>query len=91
MKCIILNVNTETKWKGKPISQVIMTAAKEDRDGNRNGVTKNLRQAMLNIATDFKKVRAIFMKEMKNEVSKQQYVDFINKFLTDRRANGRYS
>lgn len=91
MKCIILNVNTQTMWKGKAISNVILTAAKFDRDNNRNGITKTLRKAMLNIANDFKKSRALFMTENSNEVTQQEYVDFVNKFLRLRRMESETS
>lgn len=79
-QCVILNVNTTIICQGYPISQVILTAAKLDREHNRNGKTKTLKAALKGIQKDFRILKKEYF-ATKDEVTNQEYVDFVNKFL----------
>lgn len=84
MKCIILNVETTTSWKGKPLSEVIITAAKFDRDNERGGIKRTMRHCVVNIAKDYDKAYTKFMSG-DDDITNEQHIDFINKFLEDRK------
>lgn len=90
-QCYILNVNASITCQGKPISHVILTAAKFDRDVNRNGKTKTLKAALKSLKKDFDKARNQFFIELDRHCTQQEYVDFINDFLKKRRMEGETS
>jgi pyocin large subunit-like protein len=90
-QCVVLNVNASIVCQGYPISQVVLTAAKFDREINRNGKTKTLKAALRSLQKDFRKAKTEFFKELDRHCTNQEYVDFINKFLNDRRMESETS
>ena len=80
MRCIILGVNTTNKWKSKPLSNVVLTYAKAERDAKGRG----MRDVLISFTEDFKKARNKFFKELDRHCTNQEYVDFVNKFLKER-------
>jgi len=89
-QCVILNVNASIICQGYPVSQVVLTAAKFDREINRNGKTKTLRAALRFLQKDFRVAKNKFFKA-NDKITNQEYVDFINEFLNKRRMEGETS
>ena len=89
-QCIILGVNASIICQGYPVSQVVLTAAKFDREVNRNGKTKTLRAALRFLQKDFRVAKKEFFKA-NDKITNQEYVDFINQFLKKRRMEGETS
>ena len=90
-QCVILNVNASIICQGYPVSQVVLTAAKFDREINRNGKTKTLRAALRFLQKDFRVAKNKFFSELDRHCTNQEYVDFINEFLKKRRMEGETS
>jgi len=88
MKCIILGVNTKKRWKGKPLSEVVISLAKFEREATNIDRLKPLalREVFKKIQLSFNSAKLKFFKG-KEQVTNQEYVDFVNVWIKKRKFN----
>lgn len=65
MRCIITGVETENKWKNRPVSTAAIKAARKYQEREPN---LNLHQALKRLDKDFTEMLSVRVAEMENNV-----------------------